>query len=160
MGAKKKPKDKSEGRRTGSVPELPDRRAAEKVVAGIGRLLREREFGSVEEANAFLQQVVAGGEVPEAAGRTALERAQGVMYQAWGTSGKRRVELARKALQISPDCGDASVLLAEETARSVREAKELYEKGVEAGERALAQEHFREEAGRWYSLYAAELAAC
>ena len=47
------------------------------------------------------------------------------MYDAWEDSGPRRVNLARKALRISPDCADAYVLLAEETTRSADDALRL-----------------------------------
>jgi len=49
--------------------------------------------------------------------KTPLNEAQDLIYDAWEVNdSKRRVALARKALEISPDCADAFVLLAEETA--------------------------------------------
>ena len=51
-----------------------------------------------------------GGETGE---ETPLDRAQEVMYRAFEASGAEQVRLARKALEISPDCADAYVLLAE-----------------------------------------------
>jgi tetratricopeptide (TPR) repeat protein len=78
-------------------------------------------------------------------GDDATEKAQGVMYEAWErTTSRSRIALARKALGISPLCADAYVLLAEEAARSVEEARDLYAKGVEAGELALGPEGFAE----------------
>lgn len=62
------------------------------------------------------------------------------------------MELARKALEIAPDCADAYVLLAEETAATVSEARDLYERGVAAGERALGEELFRKEAGHFWAM--------
>jgi tetratricopeptide (TPR) repeat protein len=62
------------------------------------------------------------------------------------------VQLAKKALKVSPDCADAYVLLAEEDAGSLEEARELYQKGVEAGERALGRETFEEEAGHFWGI--------
>jgi tetratricopeptide (TPR) repeat protein len=127
------------------------RRANEKMLQDIGKLLQEREFGSVDEINAFLQGTLAGG-LPEPAGpRTQLEQAQDLMYDAWEATGARRAKLARKALEISADCADAYVLLAEES-RNVREAKELYEQGVRAGERALGQRAFEEDAGHFWGV--------
>jgi len=131
---------------------MPDRRAMEKIMADISRLLSEHEFESVEEADAFLQQMLASGGPPSRAPRTPLEEAQDLMYQAWEASGRQRVELARKALTISPDCADAYVLLAEETARSAEEALKLYAKGVEAGERALGPEAFEEDVGHFWGI--------
>ncbi len=60
------------------------------------------------------------------------------MYEAWNAQGARRAQLARKALEISPDCADAYVLLAEEKARTLGEARDLFVQGVAAGERALS----------------------
>jgi len=40
-------------------------------------------------------------------------------------------------LSISPDCADAYNLLAEEEAKTLEEAKDLYQKGMEAGRRAI-----------------------
>ena len=74
------------------------------------------------------------------------------MYEAWEARGPQRVALARKALEISPDCADAYVLLAEETSRSPQEACELYALGVAAGERALGAEFFQEEVGHFWGV--------
>jgi tetratricopeptide (TPR) repeat protein len=128
------------------------RRANEKVLQNIGKLLQEREFGSTEEANTYLQSLLAGGGIPEATyEQTPLEQAQELMYEAWEAKGSRRTKLARQALQISPDCADAYVLLAEE-AHSPKEAKQLYEQGVQAGERALGPQMFEEDAGHFWGI--------
>lgn len=55
-------------------------------------------------------------------------------------------------MKVSPDCADAYVILAEETANSAEEARELYQKGVAAGERALGEEMFHEEQGNFWSI--------
>jgi tetratricopeptide (TPR) repeat protein len=120
------------------VSPIMDRRAMEKVMSDTGKLLSEHEFASVDEANEFLQDMLAqGGLLPTSNAHTPLEQAQELMYEAWDSFGKRRAQLARRALVISKDCADAYVLLAEETARSLNEAKDLYEQGVRAGEHAL-----------------------
>jgi tetratricopeptide (TPR) repeat protein len=81
---------------------------------------------------------------------TPLGRAQEIMHQAFGVADKRkRIDLARKALDISPDCADAYVLLAE-LAESRKEALELYRRGVEAGERALGPDSFTREEGHFW----------
>lgn len=132
----------------------PDPRGMEKMLADISRLLEEQEFESIDEANAFLQQLMASGQpLPAAEPQTPLEEAQAVMYVAWDASEKeQRIRLARKALSISKDCADAYVLLAEESARSVEEAQELYEAGVQAGERALGAEAFAEYEGHFWGV--------
>lgn len=132
---------------------MPDRRAMDKMMSDIGRLLESQEFDSIDEVNAYLQQVMASGQpIPSAAPRTPLEEAQERMYEAFEASGKRRIQLAREALAISEDCADAYVLLAEESARSLAEARDLYAAGVKAGERALGEELFEEAVGHFWGI--------
>ncbi len=84
---------------------------------------------------------------------TPLKKAQDIMYDAWEvTDPKRRVALARRALEISPDCADAYALLAEEIASSLTEALNLYRQGVEAGERALGKDAFEEDVGHFWGI--------
>lgn len=75
-----------------------------------------------------------------------LNKAQQIMYRAWEErQPARRIKLARKALEASPDCADAYVLLAEEEAETPEEACGLYEKGMQAGMRALGEKYFTKE---------------
>jgi tetratricopeptide (TPR) repeat protein len=84
--------------------------------------------------------------------RDAIEKAQDVIYDAWERATARsRIALARKALAISPLCADAYNILAEE-ARSVEEVRDLYARGVEAGELALGRKGFREYAGHFWGF--------
>jgi len=81
------------------------------------------------------------------------DQAQDLMYQAWDAASPReRIDLARAALEISPDCVDAYVLLAEETASTDEEAAELFRLGVEAGERRLGEQAFEEDVGHFWGL--------
>src|SRR5271154_1144014 len=85
-------------------------------------------------------------------GDDATAKAQDVMYDAWErTTSRSRIALAHKALGISPLCADAYVLLAEE-ARSIKEARDYYAKGVEAGELALGPEGFKQYAGHFWGF--------
>jgi len=143
---------KSTGKATGkpaSSSEEPrlaisgDMRAHEKMMADLTHMLSQQDFASIEEANQFMTQFMAasGGVVPETLPNAPLEKAQSVMYQAWESPSRtQRLKLARKALEISPDCADAYVLLAEESAKTPAEASAFYEQGVKAGKRALKDE--------------------
>jgi tetratricopeptide (TPR) repeat protein len=105
---------------------VPDRRAMEKDLASIQSMPREGN---------------------------ALEQAQEIMWDAWEEQNpKRRIELARKALKVSADCADGFVLLAEESAASLEEAMELFEKGVRAGERALGEKTFADDEGHFWGI--------
>ena len=78
--------------------------------------------------------------------------AQDIMDEAWeAASRSKRIALARKALNVSPLCADAYVLLAEEEASSLEEALDYYRRGVEAGELALGED-FEEYAGHFWGF--------
>ena len=87
----------------------------------------------------------------EPIGDPALERAQELVYDAWETDGEDRIELAMQALDASPDCADAYVILAED-APSLGQALELYALGVRAGERALGPRSFEEDAAHFWGI--------
>jgi tetratricopeptide (TPR) repeat protein len=68
----------------------------------------------------------------------ALERAQELIYDAWDApTAKRRAALARKALEVSPLCADAHVILAGAAKQGSAEELEHWQRGVEAGKAAL-----------------------
>lgn len=96
---------------------------------------------SPEEASEFINEEMASGRLSTPTVVTPLDEAQELAYQAWETSGQRQLNLARRALAISPDCADAYVILGD-AARTPEEARRLYQKGVEAGERAIGPEQF------------------
>src|SRR6266511_276069 len=88
--------------KTDAIPAPSDfRRANEKMLQNIGKLLQEREFGSADEANAYLQELLSSGGIPALASTNPLDRAQELMYDAWEATGSRRIKLARQALEIS-----------------------------------------------------------
>ena len=81
-----------------------------------------------------------------------LDMAQQLVHQAWETpSPRRRVELAQQAIAISADCADAYLLLAEFTG-NLAEARDLHQKAMLAGERALGQRAFAEDVGHFWGL--------
>jgi tetratricopeptide (TPR) repeat protein len=93
-------------------------------------------------------QAESGMDVPD----TPLSQAQALIYQAFEEEDEQvRVELAREALALCPDCADAYVLLAE-NAPSRKQALELYQQGVAAGERALGPAAFQEYTGRFWGV--------
>lgn len=91
------------------------------------------------------------GPAPDA--DSALQQAQELIYDAWETPDPvERIEIAEQALKTSPNCADAWVLLAEEAAESLEQATEFYQKGVEAGERALGAGTFAEHTGHFWGM--------
>ncbi|MEH7414370.1 SEC-C metal-binding domain-containing protein [Neobacillus drentensis] len=79
------------------------------------------------------------------------ERARNLIYDAFQTEGKQRYKLAEEALKLNPNCVDAYVILAEKT-KSLEEAILLYEKGIQAGERDLGKDFFKENKGYFWGL--------
>ena len=145
---------KGRGKPGQNLPPIPDMRANERALSGIHAALAGQQFESIEEANVFLKaQLASGGLSPERKkGTTPLETAQDIMYDAWDSKGKQRIDLAYKALSVSKDCADAYVLLAEEAAADGADAIRFLEEGVRAGEHALGRKMFEEEAGNFWGI--------
>jgi tetratricopeptide (TPR) repeat protein len=59
-----------------------------------------------------------------------------LIYEAMDARGRRQLQLIRRALELSPDCADAYVMLAERSSDPA-EQRSYYEQAVAAGERAL-----------------------
>jgi tetratricopeptide (TPR) repeat protein len=128
-------------------------RSAEPALQEPPTLRAGQAFASLEDANAFLQDQLVHGQIPRAPVLTTpLDQAQQRIYDAVDAEGARKLELAREALTISPDCADAYTLLAEDAAEGgdLEEARRLYEDGVHAGERALGVERFSREVGHFW----------
>jgi len=118
-----------------NVPPAFNMRAAEQSLNDILTLIGGKEFSSVEEANAFLQGKLVTGGIPRAKARTPLEKAQELMYEAEVADPKHRLELAKQALALTPDCADAYIILAEITAsHDIPAAVEYAREAVRAGE--------------------------
>lgn len=132
-----------------------DPRSMEQIMSDLSRMLEDQNFASEEEMNAFLQQQFASGtpfSPPPRRPRSDLEKAQDLIYQAYEAGTKAQmVKLARQALDISLDCADAYVLLADLNAPTAAEALALYEAGVKAGERALGAD-FEELKGHFWGF--------
>lgn len=81
----------------------------------------------------------------------ALDEAQSVAYDAWeAIDGRSRYALARKALNISPFCADAWIMLSERRSLSARDRRSFLERAVKAGELALGPDGFTEYAGHFW----------
>lgn len=139
-------------------PERPEpgrgRPAMEQVLSNVARRLAEGEFASPEDAERRIGGMMDSGELDQApAPRGPLDVAQDIMYRAWELrSPALRIKAARRALKVSPDCADAYVVLAEETAGSAREGLPLYRQAVAAGERALGPACFQENEGHFWGV--------
>ena len=85
-------------------------------------------------------------------GGTPPDEAHVLLNEAYQSDDKdERIRLARKALEVSPDCSDAYVFLADE-ADSRLETLQFYEKAVEVAERALGPGAFQNDVGDFWHL--------
>ena len=130
---------------------LPDRRAMEKTHLDVQRILDGHDFSSTDEMQAFLNANLVGKSVPQQHPVTPLEQTQDICYEAFEARGRKQIQLAKKALEICPDCVDAYVLLAE-ACSDAEESYDLYAQGVAAGERLLGEQFFKEEAGHFWGI--------
>ncbi len=126
--------------------------ALEKINSGISKLLENQEFDSKEALQEFLNKKLKDGKMDFSSRRTKQEIAQDFMYDAWDVEKrKKRIELAQKALSIFPDCADAYNLLAEDEAKTLEDAKTLYQEGMERGRKALGK-NFKEMEGHFWGI--------
>ena len=144
MKGKRKPVRSGRRAPSTTAAPLPDRRLMDRTMSAIQKAMSQQQFSSIEEANAFLERYLAenDGRVPDAAAETPAEQAQELVYEALESKGKKRLDLARRALELYPDCADAYILLAEESARTPEEARPLYEQAVAAAGRTLGPDYF------------------
>ena len=99
----------------------------------------DSEPASLDELNALLAHYLAAG-MESAPPSGALEQAQFLVYDAWeAPSPRRRAALAHQALELSPDCADAYLLLADD-AETIAESKSLLADAIAAGARAIGAE--------------------
>jgi len=123
---------KSPKQRAKPEPEPPADLPDPRVMEGVMRGFLGEKFGPAEE--------------------TPLSDAQDLVYKAFEESDpKKQAQLAKQALEISPDCADAHGLLAEQ-AKSRKERLKLYEQAVAAGERAIGPDAFTEDVGHFWGL--------
>jgi tetratricopeptide (TPR) repeat protein len=125
----------------GRVPgDFVDMRRYERGLTRMRRYLAQHGIEPSDEREAEITEIIGDGSwLREPAPDTAppLERAQELIFDAWEIEDPdERLDLAEEALELSEDCADAWVILAEE-APSIDEARKLYRKGVTAGKRAL-----------------------
>lgn len=118
----------------------------DQIMRDVQKLLDKQDFATVEEANAFLQNMLKnnGGRVPTHVPDTPLEHAEAIVDQArQQRTPAARTKMARKALAVSPDCAAAYLLLAEHDSHPAKR-KALLEQALAAGWRAIAPEMLAE----------------
>ncbi len=126
----------------------------ERTLRNIRKAIEGKQFESLDDANAFLRTLE--GKVlaqPPLQGPTPEEQAQELAYQAMEAEEPAEIrELAQKALALDSDCVDALVTLARLNSRSVEDYMAALERAVQAGERSLGANFFRENKGHFWGM--------
>lgn len=82
-----------------------------------------------------------------------LETAQEIIYNAWEAPNvKKAITLAKKALKVSPYCGDAYNLLADLEAKTFEERLAFYQKAEEVGEVVIRESGLEDDEGYFWGL--------
>ncbi|MGC8580780.1 MAG: tetratricopeptide repeat protein [Thermoplasmata archaeon] len=147
-------------KKKGDLPEKMDIKdllykkwASEKDSAAIERFLDETSPKSDNELKEILEGFYTNkSKYALKRELTPAEKAQNLMYDAWAEPDKKkRIKMAKKALEISQDCPDAYYLLAEYS-DDVKEAEAFFEKGVKAGERLLGEDFIKSKEGNFWKI--------
>ena len=132
------------------IPSMPRRTMIEREMSRIERLIGNRSFSSTEEANAYINKALERPDLQTDTSLSRREQAQDLLYDAMDEpSRSKRIRMAKKALELYPDSPDAFNILAEE-ANTPEKAANYYKQGMEAGERDLGADFFRENKGHFW----------
>jgi tetratricopeptide (TPR) repeat protein len=127
----------------------PLRQAA--AMDSIHELLKGQDFDSAEEMQAFLDREVVGKKLPPPKIDGPRDQARELGLEAMETPGRRGIALARRALELDPDCVHAHIAIAGHT-RDPAAAVEKFRNAMAAAERALGPEIFEEDAGSFWGI--------
>lgn len=138
------------------APPKSSRFSTESVLRDVHRAIEGKNFGSIEELNAYLASLAGPGlkqSMRDAAPPTPKEEAQELAFQALETeSAEQAWKLVNRALAKDPDCVDALVVLTDLEADSPKKAIEGLQKAVAAGERSLGARFFKENEGHFWGI--------
>ena len=112
-----------------------------------------RSADTPEEATRLIEEAMAaeagGGHPPKPSEVSPEEHALAIAQAAMATTGRRKIQLARRALAICPDCADAWSALGSR-AIDLQRAVRCYRQAVAAGERAIGPDGFAASAGHFW----------
>lgn len=108
---------------------------------------------SIEKAVAFICLSMPGSFIEE--DDAAADRCWEIIDEAWFATGLRRLELARLAIQIRPQCAEARLLLVQDASPDAPDlllARDLYDNDFETARHALDPKLFEHSIGRFWKL--------
>lgn len=132
-------------------PPQHSRIAMERELRQLERVIEEKDFSSVAEANEYIQKALQKGKKPIAS-LSPKDEAQELLYQALEEMDrKKRLDLAHRALAIYPNSPDAYNILGDESV-ALETAMNYYKQGMIAGEKDLGKRFFRENKGHFWGI--------
>ena len=143
----------------GPVDEPMSAFTAERTLGRLTKFLEGKNFSGADEMNAYISSLdksmlsdIFNNELDQESDDP-IERAQELAYRAMEAGTRQEVRrLAREALDLDPDCVDASSTLAS-TERSPEKAVEKLIHAVEVGERRLGKEFFEQNEGHFWGMH-------
>ena len=129
--------------------------AAERALRQIQALLEGQRFESIDEANARLAEITAGGRLSQLAGAWKQDdpkwRAQELAYDALETDSlEEALRLVNEAQDLDPDCIDAQRLMVSILPASQENKLDLMREVVEKAEHNLGETFFQEHMGHFW----------
>lgn len=114
--------------------------------------LESKNFATIEEANAYLEKFQGKkiGSLLKKTG-TIKDKALDLVIEAQDSPPPKGIRLARKALEIDPDCVDAYNYLATQ-ADNIEDAMNYYRKGITIGRELLGEDFFKENTGFFWGI--------
>jgi hypothetical protein len=130
---KKTPGKKSAKSKSTYTPHTPHKsnQDQDEKIPTLSQILGKKAFLSDADLEAFFDKEFSDGALSISAALDPLDEAQSLIYEAWNTQGPEKVKLARRALELSKDCVDAYILLAEMDAKSLQAALALFRQALE-----------------------------
>ncbi|MDC3417145.1 SEC-C metal-binding domain-containing protein [Aquibacillus salsiterrae] len=122
----------------------------EKTMGDITKAISEKDFDSLEEVDEFLQLLIDQPDLISQDNSDA-KRAQELIYDAYDKPALERVEIAKKALELDPNCVDAYNLLGDHEVNPTK-ALQLYKTGMEIGEKELGKQFLKDNKGMFWGL--------
>ena len=130
---------------------VPERRGNERHLGLVQAFIEQNQGMDLDQLNELINRKFTGSiddfNYPS---ETPFDRAENLCYAAIDTYGRRRIQLAREALQEDPTHIEATLLLAESTFDTNRKI-ELFSKAVQYGE-AQCADLMEKEAGYFWDL--------
>lgn len=125
------------------------------MMGQIGKIIQEKGM-SIEEANKYFM----GRNIDEIAiearelRRSPQEQAEDMAYQAHSAKTPRqRILMAKKALELDPNCCEAYMILEQALAKDPVESIQYFDKAIAAAKKSLGEAFFKDNEGHFWGLH-------